>query len=809
MLKALKVQGQHGEDDGGQSRLRPHSPVKLLSNIFGGSIAKEGARKIQRNPPSLGDVPRILPPQPGPNRTHGREGELARPTSASKTIGFNSTSPTSDPLFKLEETLATLVLAMQARKGNIVGRSVRARATADELAVNELYNSLLENPANHELAAHAAVDVLFAAFEKFLKVAWTEKMGPLVSQTAVAAFQAKADSMYPGEFEDMFRTALYEMSPQNQRGLRTIVKLLADLLEGTGNDGDRGILTMAFAEVLAPEGNSNDFISLVDRLVQDSDALFGAGTSGLNTPSYGSIDSKARSAAAGSLNSNTSSSLRKRFGLARENSKTETESKVGSLWRSLSKNSHVESQPSSLSRAGGTFTGVTSLARSNSTDSSMRLSPKRPSSRDRPSVLGAFTFETGCGTGIGDGRSYFGAPLGTIGEVPSASGPPRKKRRSSLSDLKMLQTLPSASASNAPSTPRGAHSRQASASPRVGPPLRGPASPGKPPTSSQIPAPSRLGSPMRKENSPATVLERATGSAAGGGAPTVSTGRSKHKQGAKSDEITIKSHSPTKRRTDSTSGIPTLKSHAPGNGSSHASGGLSERPTSGNAMKLPPVATGQRSPTKATLAPTLTATSSASPKKLKMQSPQKLRERLQTQQAAIDSAGHELQVEMTALGHELDKTARNSRTGGGNGGTGSSSSASTGATRTLDSRLLALEKTLRSTLETLTARTAAIGTDVSSSLQVSEQRARNVDALYREMNAENEALYARFNDELERVSRAAAAKKPGAKAGDEGDVELDMRRRRMAEMDEELVRLRRENARLKREVGGLKAQLKD
>lgn len=109
-----------------------------------------------------------------------------------------------------------------------------------------------------------------------------------------------------------------------------------------------------------------------------------------------------------------------------------------------------------------------------------------------------------------------------------------------------------------------------------------------------------------------------------------------------------------------------------------------------------------------------------------------------------------------------------------------------------------LEKQLKNTLETLSTRTSSIAEDVGSSLQVSEARAKHLDQLYRDMNAENEALYARFNEELEKV--ASSARK--------GKVDEEVQRRLKAS-EEEAARLRKENSRLKREVAGLKAQIRE
>jgi len=174
-----------------------------------------------------------------------------------------------------------------------------------------------------------------------------------------------------------------------------------------------------------------------------------------------------------------------------------------------------------------------------------------------------------------------------------------------------------------------------------------------------------------------------------------------------------------------------------------------------------------------------------------MQSPQKLRERLQNQQRDIDTASQELQNELSAIGQELN--------GRNNARLRSQSPPSTTATgRALESRIASLEKHIKTTLATLSTRSAAISNDVSTSLQVSEARCKHLDQLYRDVNAENEALYGRFNEELEKVTASARR----GKASEEVE-------RRLRASEEEAARLRKENARLKREVAGLKAQIRE
>jgi hypothetical protein len=92
-------------------------------------------------------------------------------------------------------------------------------------------------------------------------------------------------------------------------------------------------------------------------------------------------------------------------------------------------------------------------------------------------------------------------------------------------------------------------------------------------------------------------------------------------------------------------------------------------------------------------------------------------------------------------------------------------------------------------------RTSALEKDLESSLIVSEKRVKKLDELYREASAENEALYDRFNTELSKIARDVRS----------GSAE-DSLKSQLANALEEISRLKKENFRLKREVGGLRAQ---
>lgn len=176
-----------------------------------------------------------------------------------------------------------------------------------------------------------------------------------------------------------------------------------------------------------------------------------------------------------------------------------------------------------------------------------------------------------------------------------------------------------------------------------------------------------------------------------------------------------------------------------------------------------------------------------------MQSPQKLRERLQDEHRALDAAHSTLQDELSRIGEEMTMNRHNSVLRGSDSPAQAQSSS-----HDASARLSTLEASLSSSVDAVAARVAKIQADALSSLAVSESKAKKLDELYREANAENEALYARFNDELARVLKSVRS--------GQGVDEL---KNKVRESQDEAGRLRRENARLKREVLGLRSQLKE
>ncbi|EEP80399.1 predicted protein [Uncinocarpus reesii 1704] len=425
--------------------LRPRSPSKLLSSFWGNGQTKElqlplrgllPPAQINPTPPSFAltepDSPqKALVPTPSP---------LKQPKVVNG--GINIADETAGQLEQLEKTFSAYTIAIRSRSGNIVGRVLRARDRADQAAVNELYNVLREDAGKLQAAAEAPVDVLMVAFETFMANAWKEKIGPIIPAQSLKLIQTKFDAMFPGDFEDFFRRFLAEMSPQTRRALTGLVKLLAELLDASGNDGDRGALTEVFSEILTEEGDPREYISLLDRLVEDFERLFDENAP-CTIPMEGTLINdpanrrdRSQSVNHGSINSNNSS-FRKRFGfgLHRERSKTESESKVSSIIRTLSKSKGGSGPATDTESPASTLTKG-NLMRAKSTDMDTRLhSLLRPGSRDRPFMPTFFSSDHDL---YRPGSAHSNAPtLSSIGE-DRVEKPvsPRKKRRSSLSDLR-------------------------------------------------------------------------------------------------------------------------------------------------------------------------------------------------------------------------------------------------------------------------------------------------------------------------------------------------------------------------------------
>ena len=105
--------------------------------------------------------------------------------------------------------------------------------------------------------------------------------------------------------------------------------------------------------------------------------------------------------------------------------------------------------------------------------------------------------------------------------------------------------------------------------------------------------------------------------------------------------------------------------------------------------------------------------------------------------------------------------------------------------QTISTHLSNLSTTLSNLIETHTVSLSSLSSDIESSLLVSDKKARKFDELYREANAENEALRVKKGEGVEET------------------------RSKLKVAQEEVAKLKKENGKLKREVIGLRSLMKE
>ena len=717
------------------------SPVKMLSNFLAGnssttSFSASGTDSVNLNGTKSQRTPvsSLFPPQ----ASHREPTVISGSIRGRDGLKAGEEDRPENPLVRLEQTFTGYVANLQARKGYFIGRTLLNRSLADELSVNDLYNRLIEFPYDLDSSAELGTEVIFAAFEKFVRIAWRDQIGPVMTVQALDALQARASRRVPGDFSDFINYIFADMAPQNRRAFTALIKLLADLLDGCGNDGDRGALTLAFAELLVEDGSAPNYINLLDRLVEDCDRIFDDGgfaaSVNLKGSAYDSLNASSRShkSASGSMTSNTSS-LRRKFGfdsLLRQNSKADSDRP--SMWRTLSKHGRHPSAPE-----GGGSLSKSTASRSRSVDMGVQgLSVpnklRRPGSRDRPPVAGAFDESPN--------RPSSSHRLETIGEpeVEAAeSKSPGRKRRSSLSDLKSL--MAAASLEDPPLMPLRINRQQTAekfnSSPRGPPASKIPISPKS--------IPQTLRTSRQKENIQDIFKPPA---ASPGGEKLTPTQRERSK-------------------TFSTSQIPTLKPPSR---------------IQTNSTETP--ARPQSSPGKA---PSTAA--NANTQKLRLQSAQKLRERLQIEKKAVDEVDASLKSELSRISEDMARV------------NAALPRSATIDLRNLSAAVKTLEERVPEAMRELQDRQAEVQRDVEAALKASEAKVRSIDQLYKESTAENELLYEKFNGELGKIVKALKGK------GREDKEELMTK---MRESNEEVARVKKENARLRREIVSLKILLK-
>lgn len=771
------------------------SPVKMLSSFLGGSTPDI----TSQSPKQKGGGGGMLSPPPLIQAAASKESLVesirSRHSRDNFPIGQEGDERPDNPLVRLEHTFTGYVACLQSRKGYFIGRLMLNRSNVDELAVNDLYNRLMESPYDLEASADVSSETMFVAFEKFVRIAWQEQMGPVMSTKHLDLLLQRASRKVPGEFGDFVRYLFNEMAPQNRRAFTALIKLLADLLDGCGNDSDRGALTLAFAQLLVDDADAHIYINLLDRLVEDADRIFEDPLAALaasfeRASAYESMNSTVRShkSGSGSFTSNTSS-LRKKWGfdnLLRQNSKNDGDRP--SVWRTLSKHGRhpATGESSSMSRA--------AISRSKSIDVGAATVPnklRRPASRDRPRVAGAFDDYNA--RPPSQHRPASSHRLETIGE-PAVGEPeieviePPKpslkiKRRSSLSDLKSLMdnvTLEddppvespaplnvekdkdiSPTASPMPLNIAKQTSGKFNSSPRIPVPSKIPkTSPKSSPKSSPRTSTAAPPSPSKTSKIPTTPLSQSLRSPR----PRVpAKGETLQNvfatpQGPPSAALTKRRHA----KTMSASTIPSLKpSRLPMAGAF--------TPISAEFSKSAPSPV--RSPTQ----------------KLKLQSPQKLRERLQTEKKAVEDVDSNLKSELSRISEDMARVNNHMPR------------SNTQELRKLSASVKALEERIPQVLQELDERHKAMQEDMEASLKASEAKVKAIDQLYKEATAENELLYEKFNTELGKIVKAIRGK------GRDDREELVTK---LKDQSEETAYVKKENARLRRETVSLRSLMK-
>lgn len=706
------------------------SPVKLFSSLWnGGTTAATPDSIISTKQPMQPSLHRN-------NSFHSIQGSIRGRDDRS----FVDEDLPDNPLMRLEQAFSVYVGALQARKGSIISKHVLGRHNADELLVNELYNKMIENPFEAEVGSEISTETLFVAFENFLRIAWTGQMGPVMSIQSLDTLLDRANRRAPGDFADFVNYLFAEMAPQNRRAFARIIKLLAELLDGCANDGDRGALTLAFAELLVNNDSASNYINLLDRLVEDCDRIFRNSTPeqsfNFGNSTSESVHSMLRkeTSLTGSVAANTSS-LRRKLGL--DMFKRPKEDRP-SVWRSLSRHRNpATGEAASFSKA------TMQQARYIDDDSLPRRGGNGGSSyASRPGIIGTFDEPP---RPVSSHRLDF--PLDTIGEPKNEAVDVvkniKKKRRSSLSDLKMLLAAATLHDDDDEEAEKSSLPPLQTMRETSGKLNTGPKSISQSTTTVTIQESASTEALRQKENitDPSVVAVQSSPSRA-------------------TDVLNSSPRKPIGKHTKalSVSSIPTLRP-----------GRLAE--TGGDLLSRG----GSASPTRAT-------------QKLRLQSAQKLRDRMQLNEKAIDDTSSFLKHDLSKIGEEIAGIDNSSL-----------SVSETSQLQSLAACIDSLEANIPKLIQELQDKQNVLQKEMETTVKASESKLRAIDQLHKEVTAENELLYEKFNDELGRIVKALKGK------GKEDREELMIK---MKEQADETAKVKKENARLKREIVSLRTAMR-
>ncbi|KAF8245058.1 hypothetical protein K440DRAFT_556718 [Wilcoxina mikolae CBS 423.85] len=323
LLQSLGIQF---EGEGRFSKLRPPSPVKLISSILHtpNVPSKSRVAVLERTQNQL-----LPPTERSPSTVFGLLDDCKLEDGEAR---HRITMASESPLKRLEDTFEAFVnaLRMVGSAGVDLGPLYELHQV-DVDAVKLLSRQLAADPTGYRIGQDISIDVVFAAFAKFLNHQWKEGMGLVVSETALKELQQKSYTLHPGDFKDFFRLFVLDWTPQNKRAFRTLILLLKEMQEKVDAGDDKGTITKAFTElVVDAHVNALDYMDLMNLLVEDVDTLFREAPA--PRPERGNVK-RAKSVSNGSA-----PSLRKRLGLKHTSSMRENKiDKSHSMWRTLSK----------------------------------------------------------------------------------------------------------------------------------------------------------------------------------------------------------------------------------------------------------------------------------------------------------------------------------------------------------------------------------------------------------------------------------------------------------------------------------------
>lgn len=159
---------------------------------------------------------------------------------------------------------------------------------------------------------------------------------------------------------------------------------------------------------------------------------------------------------------------------------------------------------------------------------------------------------------------------------------------------------------------------------------------------------------------------------------------------------------------------------------------------------------------------------------------------METEKKAIEDVGAGLKTELSRISQDMARVNGTPRS-------------STGDIRKLSISVRTLEERLPQVLHELEQRRLAIQEDMEATVKASEAKVKAIDQMYKEATAENELLYEKFNSELGKIVKALRGK---------GREEREELVTKLKDTSEETAYVKKENARLRREIVSLRALLK-